>query len=73
MLHNNSHQGETNHHKLILFTKLLRQQLKTKERGKFEEECVLLIFIYSNSKLESLVKTWILNADASGLIPKKNH
>ena len=39
--------------------------------AKFELECLLLVFIYSNSKLKSLAKTRTLNAGTSELIPKK--
>ena len=43
---------------------------------KLELECLLLIFIYSNSNSRSLAKTWTSNAGSlctSELIPKKNH
>ena len=71
-LHNNSHKRETIYHKSILFAKFLRQW-KSKEWAKLELECPLLIFIYSNSNLKSLVKTWTLNAGISELKEKPSH
>ena len=50
-LHNNSHQRETIHDKLILFAKLVRQW-KSKEWAESELEYALVIFIYSNSKFK---------------------
>ena len=58
---------------LSMYT-LRSDQLITKWWAKFELECLLLIFIYSNSKfkLKSLAETRTLNASTSDLIPKKN-
>ena len=54
----NSHQRETLYDKLMFFAKLVRQW-ESKEWAKFELECLLLIFIYSNSKFKATCK----NAD----------
>ena len=48
---NSSHQRETIYDKLIFFAKLVKQW-KSKVWAKFELECTLLIFIYSNSKIK---------------------
>ena len=67
-LHNNSHQRETIHHKLILFAKLVRQW-KLKEWAQFELECLI---IYSNSKFKIAYRNEALNVGTSGLIQKRN-
>ena len=64
------HQRETTYDKFIFFARLVKQWI-SKAWGKFESECQLQIFIYSNSKLKSLVKTRSLNAGTSGLISKR--
>ena len=57
----------------IFFAKLVWQR-KSKEWAKFGLECLLLIFIYSNSKFKvAYIKLWTLNAVPSGLILKINH
>ena len=56
MLHDNSHQRETMDGKSIFFPNLVGQW-KSKEWAKFELECLLLIFIYSDSKLNTTLKT----------------
>ena len=61
------------------FCKLVRRwkskqwaKFELEQNSKFELECVLPIFIYSNSNLKSLIKMRTSNAGTSGLIPKRN-
>ena len=53
--HNNSQKRETISYILIFVEKLVRRR-KSKEWAKFELECLLLIFIYSNSKFKATCK-----------------
>ena len=56
--------------KLLIFSTKLVMQWKSKEWGKSELECVLLILIYSNSKhLMSFVKHTLWTQIQGGLIP----
>ena len=54
-----------------IFLQKTVMQWKLNEWAKFEWECRLLIFIYSNW-IKSFAKTRTLNAGTSGLIPKRN-
>ena len=56
----------------LYFSQKLVRQWNSKEWVKFGLECLLLIFIYSDSNLKLLVKTRTLNASTSGLIPMRN-
>ena len=51
---------------------LLARQLKSKEWAKSDWHCLVLIYIYSNSNLLSLVRTRIFTVDTSRLKPKRN-
>ena len=71
-LHKISHQRETICDKVMIFFAKLVWRCKSQDWAKFELQCQLLIFIYSNSKFKVTCKTRTLNADTSGHIPKRD-